>query len=49
MILEVLEPKLDVKIPQNLLRDVNLNEIFKMKVDYDKPVDKVFFSVTILY
>lgn len=40
---------LEVKVPQNLLRDVNLNEAFKMTVDYNKPVDDIFISVTIFY
>jgi REJ domain len=49
VILEILEPSLEIKVPQNLLRDVNLNENFRLTVDYNKPLDEVFFSVTILY
>lgn len=40
---------LEIKVPQNMMRDINLNEIFRMTVDYKKPIDDVFFSVTILY
>ena len=49
VILEIQASSLDIKLPSNLGREINLNENFRLTVDYVKPPEKVFFSVTILY
>lgn len=50
VILEVFTETLNVEIPKDLLqRKVNLNEFIEIDVDYVKPADDIFYSITIEY
>ena len=50
VILELFTETLNVEVPKDLQnRKVNLNEIIEIDIDYVKPADEIFYSLTIEY